>query len=309
MTIAAWYNRCALWLTLLAILAYSTASASAEFAVLAMPTVYALWKLSNRKVGRFLLPRFVVNILLFAVLGFAALRAQGQLRVETIAQVIVLIQVIKLGDRRAPRDDAQILCLAVFLAIAAMLDSNDVWTGSLLILFLPLLVTTVMLFQVHKGEVSVNPTNESAVSAPVEGMRRAVRGTSLFATVGTLGLALVVFILMPRGIGENVFGEFGARRERHKTGFTSSVTLGARGIISDSPTVVFDVVVKDVNGANLGSADAVQYLRGAVLTDYENRKWTTNAGGFSNWAIPSDREQKFDFARGQMIQQVISMRS
>jgi protein-glutamine gamma-glutamyltransferase len=309
-TIATWYNRCALWLTLLAILAYSTASGAPEFAVLAMPTVYALWKLSGRKVGRFLLPRFVVNILLFAVLAFAALRAQGQLQVETIAQVIVLIQVIKLGDRRAPRDDAQILCLTVFLAIAAMLDSNDVWTGALLIVFLPLLVMTVMLFQVHKGEVGVTGPSETAVSAPIAGLRRAVRGMSAFATVGTLGLALVVFVLMPRGIGENALGEFGARSDRKQTGFTSSVTLGARGIISSSPTVVFDLVVKDFTGANVGSADTVQYMRGAVLTDYESRKWTTNGGESQNIPIPADRAYPFEFTtKGQRIEQVISMRS
>src|SRR5262249_4425423 len=129
MNMIAWYNRCAMLLLVLAISAYATASASPEFAVLAVPAVVALWRLSSRKTGRFLLPRLVVNILLLAVMVFAALRAQAGFNVPIIAEVIVLIQVIKIGDRRQPRDDAQILSMSVFLAIAAILDSNGMWTG------------------------------------------------------------------------------------------------------------------------------------------------------------------------------------
>lgn len=322
MTIATWYNRCALALALLAIVAYSTASSSPEFAVLAVPTVFALWRFSSRKPGarggRFLLPRFVVNILLFAVLAYAALRAQGRLQVETIAQVIVLIQIIKIGDRRAPRDDAQVLCLTVFLAIAAMLDSNDVWTGALLIAFLPLLVTTVMLYQLYKGAVDAAAgggegpgllgVGRSEAVDEVAGWRRGLRRTSAFATMGTLGLALVVFVLMPRGIGENVLGNFGTVQDRKRTGFTSNVTLGSRGIISSSPTVVMDLVVRDSSGANVGSAEIVQYLRGAVLTEYESRRWSTDGSRYEEMSV--EREPvRIGIPRGQIIEQSISMRA
>ena len=313
MTLAQWYSRSALSLLVLAIAAYATASRTPEFAVLSIPAVVALWKLSWRKAGRFLLPRFVVNILLFAVLAFAALRAQGRLSVETIAQVVVLIQLIKIGDRRAPRDDAQILCLAVFLAIAAMLDSNDVWTGALLILFLPLLVTSVMLFQLYQGAVNAAGSRQPDAPAaePAAGIRRGLRVTAGFVTVGTLLLALLVFVLLPRGVGADVFGPIGVTQHRKETGFTSSVTLGAKGIISTSPTIVLDLVVKDEGGENMGTTETSHYLRGAVLSEYNQGKWT---------AAPTDRkitheapltpggEFKIAHKPGPVMQQEVSMR-
>lgn len=322
MTLARWYQRSALALIMLAIFAYSVASGSPEFGVLAGPVVFALWKLSSRRGGtassqvsggagggRFLLPRLVVNIMLFAVLAYALLRAQGTLEVETIAQVVVLIQIIKIGDRRAPRDDAQILCLAVFLVIAAMLDSNSVWTGVLLLVFLPLMITTVMLFQLHQGAVRAGGANTPDL--PSDLCRRSIRATSAIATVGTVILGLVVFVLMPRGIGENAFGNWGAARRGATTGFSSSVTLGSQGVLSTSPTVVFNLIIKDSTGQNIGSPDSVQYMRGAVLNDYTASKWTLNSpdkpdtGDVNAPEIPTTVSQR----RGLEFEQIISPRA
>lgn len=316
MTLARWYNRSALTLVVLGVLAYSVAAESPEFAVLAGPTVVMLWRLSTRRGsggvgsgGRFLLPRFVVNILLFAVLGFAILRAQGRLEVETIAQVVVLIQIIKIGDRRAPRDDAQILSLAVFLAIAAMLDSNSLWTGVILVVFLPLLILTVMLFQLHKGAVHAAESGGSGPETSVSTFRRGLRWTSGIATVGTLGLSVFVFVLMPRGVGENVFGSFGTTPRGQRTGFTSSVTLGSQGILSESQAIVLDLVVKDSTGQNIGSPDSSYYLRGAVLTEYQNSKWTAaepRRGQATLFSPGTDIPVKM--RRGAVIEQTVSVR-
>ncbi len=317
MTLSTWYNRSALALIVLAIVAYSAASGAPEFAVLAGPVVVMLWRLSCRKgsggTSRFLLPRVVVNIMLFAVLAYALLRAQGRLEVGTIAQVVVLIQIIKIGDRRAPRDDAQILCLTVFLAIAAMLDSNTLWTGALLLVFLPLLITTVMLFQLHQGASKASDSGRGvgATGVSIAAYRRGLRWTSALATLGTLAFSLVVFVLMPRGIGENAFGNFGAPSGGRVQGFTSSVTLGAQGVLSTSPTVVFDLVVKDSGGQNIGNADTVQYMRGAVLTEYNNSKWTNTelASNKQEDTVTPGEPTRFLRARsGAVHELVVSMR-
>lgn len=281
MNLVSWHNRCALLLMVLAVTAYATASASPEFAVLAVPTQVALWRLSSRKAGRFLLPRMVVNFLLVAVMVYAALKAQMGLNVEVIAQVVVLIQIIKIGDRRAPRDDAQILCMSVFLAIAAMLDSNGIWTGIQLAVYLPLLITSVMLFQLYQGAVGAGGTTSTG-PAPVAGekkFRKQLRVTSGLATAGTIAVSLGVFVLLPRGVGAGALGSLGMSSQQRKTAFTNTVTLGVKGIISDSPKVVLDLVVRDEAGQNLGGEEIVQYLRGAVLTEYE--------AGSGRWS-PSD---------------------
>lgn len=280
MSLLAWYNRCTLLMLLLAISSYATASRAPEFAVLAMPAVFALWRLSCRRSGRFLLPRLVVNILLIAVIAYAVLRSQGNFAVETIAQVVVLIQIVKIGDRRAPRDDAQILSLAVFLAIAAMLDSNGLWTGIQLAVFLPVMVITVMLFQLFKAAHAAGAIRRDDSTDMTPGMRRQLRFTSGIATLGTMGLALLVFVLLPRGVGANVFPSFGMQRDGRQMAFTSNVTLGGKGIISDSPTIVFDLVLRDESGSNVGGLEFEQYLRGAALTDYDGR---------GRWSIPQNR--------------------
>jgi len=88
------------------------------------------------------------------------------------------------------------------------------------------------------------------------------------------------------------------------------VTLGGKGVISTSPTVVLDVTVKDGAGYNMGTADSVFYLRGAALTDYGNRKWTAKQSGVSDMQMTPGEEPRtivpFD---GPMIEQSISMRS
>lgn len=311
MTLTSWYNRSVLLLLLLAISAYSTASQAPEFAVLAIPTVFALWRLSCRRAGRFLLPRFVVNILLMAVIAYAVLRAQGAFAVETIAQVVVLIQVIKIGDRRSPRDDAQILSLAVFLAIAAMLDSNGLWTGIQLVAFLPLLVITVMLFQLFKGAHAAGAVEMSQDASRGTGLRRQLRLTTAFASIGTIGLALVVFVLLPRGVGENVFPSFGMQRSGKQTAFSSSVTLGGKGIISESPTIVLDMSVRDASGENCGRANVAQYLRGAVLDEYDGQgRWTTSPPDRPLIPIKlkaGEQGGKYGGSSSPMIEQTISL--
>ncbi len=311
MTLLAWYNRCTLLMLLLAISSYATASRAPEFAVLAMPAVFALWRLSCRRSGRFLLPRLVVNILLVAVIAYAVLRSQGTFAVETIAQVVVLIQIVKIGDRRAPRDDAQILSLAVFLAIAAMLDSNGLWTGIQLAVFLPIMVITVMLFQLFKAAHAAGAIRRDDSTDMAPGLRRQLRFTSGIATLGTMGLALLVFVLLPRGVGANVFPSLGVQRDGRQMAFTSNVTLGGKGIISDSPTIVFDLALRDESGSVVGGLEFEQYLRGAALEDYDGRgRWSIPQGRTASpeKIIPRDQPVRSGRPPGLMIYQTVSLR-
>ena len=83
-------------------------------------------------------------------------------------------------------------------------------------------------------------------------------------------LGAAVFIIMPRGVGENAFGSFAKTVAGSQTGFTDRVTLGGRGVISSSSRIVLDLIVResggafDLNsspeagqGANIGTPDSV----------------------------------------------------
>src|SRR6185295_9360220 len=96
------------------------------------------------------------------------------------------------------------------------------------------------------------------------------RRTVSVATAAILGFSLFVFIVLPRGVGENFLGSFGhPMRSGSVTGFTDHVALGDRGVISESPAVVFTVEVRTPAGDSLGNNDRVYYLRGAVLDSYD----------------------------------------
>jgi protein-glutamine gamma-glutamyltransferase len=332
MNTAPLYNRMILLVMLLGIAAYAAAAPALLLAIFAMPVGYVGWRLSQRPDRPARLPTFAVNLLLFAAVAFAVYRtASHGFEVTYIGELVVFLQLIKLGDRRGPRDDAHILFLAVFLAIAAMLTSNTLWVGVLLAIFLPCLIAAVMLFQIHKGYV------DAGLAMPHSGtLRRRVRRDSparqalftrhfhrtvAFGTVGTLLAALVIFVIMPRGIGENAFGNWGNPQRRSVTGFTDRVSHGSRGVISTSPTVVLDLTVREyaAEGASLplGSLESVYYLRGAVLDSYNNGEWRPSSalpGGEAkrtqaNIDLAPNQPRDLGEPSGPLLQQTIALRN
>jgi len=284
------YNRCLCLIVVLGITSFSTSSSvdgssAALLAAFALPVAIGAWWLSVRH--KMLLPRSVVNLLLLAVLAYAAMQAAARrFNVDGVAELVIFIQLIKLGDRRAPRDDAQILSLAVFLAIAAMLTSNGLWVGIQLLIFVPLLIATVMLFQLYSGwsraAGGAPPSIPADAAAPRgnPGTGKQLRATTTFGTLATFFMAVVVFVIMPRGIGENAFGSWKHAGRGSVTGFTDHVKLGSRSVISESPKIVLDLTVREAGSADeepgpiIGTRETVYYLRGAVLDKYDGGAWT-----------------------------------
>jgi protein-glutamine gamma-glutamyltransferase len=331
------YHRLLLLVMLLGISAYGAAEPAPLLALTAIPAAWVLWRLSLRPGKPMRLPLLAVNLLLSAAVAFAIYRSiTRSFDVAYVAELVVIIQLIKLTDRRSPRDDAQILLLAVFLAIAAMLTSNTLWVGAILAAFLPLLIAAVILFQLYKGDW----TAQRALASDTRPLRagatasfgrtgfaaarpdfgRHFRRTVGFATLGSLLAAFVVFILIPRGIGESVFGPWGQARRASVTGFADRVSLGSRGVISTSPTVVLDLMVREYAGGSSvprGSTESVHYLRGAVLDSYANGVWSPSRH------LPDGESKRLqagvDLAPGEeltvgqpggpLVEQIITLRS
>ncbi len=293
------YQRAACLTVVLGITAYATAAGWVLLAIVAVPLVIGLWWVSSGHGARLLLPRWAVNLLLAGALAYAVYRTvtHGP-DVEGVAELVVLLQLIKMGDRRAARDDGQILALAVFLAIAAMLTSNELWVGVQLIAFLPTLIGAVMLHQLHAGQEQAagavatawrgygrsTPARQShtkpwpgrpARPRPVVGRRLVahLRAVGVLALGCALASSVAIFVLMPRGIGEGEFGRWRTPLSREVTGFTETVRLGSGGVISQSQEVILDLRVRSAAGVNLGSPDQFYYLRGAVLDKYERGVW------------------------------------
>jgi transglutaminase-like putative cysteine protease len=291
------YQRCALALAVLGILSYATAarqtaSGAPGLLVWALPALCTGWYLSARR--SFTLPRAAVNALLTGALGYAILRAISGMDVSTVAELVIFLLVIKVGDRRSPRDDGQIISLSVFLAISAMLTGNSLLVGVQLMVFLPLLVATVMLFQLQSGWLAAHgeaaapsagpPVSPVPLPSPrwadtaVPGLASLLRRTVVVSSLGILAFSFLVFVILPRGVGENFLGPIGhVVRLGTVTAFTDTVALGDRGVISDNPEVVFTAEFLQEGGENIGSLDMTYYLRGAVLDKYSRETHTWSA--------------------------------
>ena len=264
------------WLVLLcaetAVAAYCVAEGDPLLYLLAAPGVLLAWWLTDGRDRP--VPRKLINTLVALSVGFAGLRALDRgLNVNVFAEFIILVVGVKMLDRRRPRDSAQIIILCVFLVIAAVLTSNALPLGVILLWFLPLLAATAVVYQPVALAYRVAQKDALPYTlAPAD--RRGVRRVAGLSTCAAMVVSIGVFLVMPRGLGSQQFGSWGsASIGQQVTGFTDEVQLGTGGLISQSPTPVLDLRVFGADGTPRMGSGQVHYLRGAVLDEYENGRW------------------------------------
>ena len=254
-------------------------AASGQWAVLFGASVVAL-------VGRFVtgarggvgLPRSIIA--LFILLALAnALRstlADG-VDVEDFSQFLVLVLLAKMFDGHTPRDVGQVLTLSAFLAIGGVLLSPALSVGALLVVFVPVLAVAVVRYHLWAAAWRAERAWRAALMhAPATASRyeaRALRRVVGITLSGTLAVSVIVFVIIPRGIGGEAFGDWATFQSGTVTGFNDRVQLGGEGVISESQAVVLEMAVSDGQGRQLGAPEQFFYLRGAVLTEYERGQW------------------------------------
>jgi len=265
-------------LTLLAFVLYGVADARPGVMLLALLVGTVGWW-SGYAVGRGGLSPFVSWALVAGALGNAVrTTASDGLDVTDFCEFIILIQLIKLFDRRGPRDDAQVITLNAFLAIGATLLSPALAVGGLLLAFLPLLILTAMRYQIDAGLDEAARAAKRAGAGAVHaalGHRTGVHlvRTALVALIAGLVVSAAIFLIMPRGVGGSPMGGWTPAATRTTTGFTDRVQLGGQGVISESSVPVLDIEIRNTRGESLGGPEAVHYLRGAVLDEYRDGTW------------------------------------
>ncbi|MGP1309072.1 MAG: transglutaminase TgpA family protein [Phycisphaerales bacterium] len=214
----------------------------------------------------------LLNALTLGVLGYAVVRVSGdrELLVESVGDLLAWALVIRVFDPRPGRRRGLLLLMSVFGALAAVLTSNAMFVGLLLIVYTPVAVWTIMLHQFAKGHETVveRLPRTPGLVVPVEAIRR-LRSLSWKIAPVAVMVAGIVYVLMPRGVGADMLGEWDSQAAGATTGFTDRVMLQRSGQLVSSDEPVMDVVVTDTRGANIGSADRAVLLRGAVLEAYD----------------------------------------
>ncbi len=304
-----------------AISGYCIAEPAPLLAVFALPILALGWWLA-RDGAPPLLPRIAVNVLVLAAIARAFFLVSGSADpiVSHLSEFLVLIQLIKLFDRRSPRDEAQLLSLSLFIVIGALLTSNSLGVGLLLLIYTPLATAATMLLQIRagltraRGGAATTDGSRAVFAADLarpgpraRSARRHFLGVVSVAILLSFVSAFVIFLLTPRGLGQDRFGRLGQRQGDAVIGFNDQVNLGTVNSLGQDTTPVMDVRVTDERGRPLGSDARALHLRGAVLDTYdpEQRTWRPlggrRFGGGNHTLAPGRRNDIAEPAGGRMI--------
>lgn len=276
-----------LLVVLLALLSYGSSEHDPALGAAVMIAAAAGWWFTEFRANRGL-PRWFTNILLICLVLGAAWRVfNGGVLVSAFTGFLAALLVIKIWERRRPTDYGQLLTMSLFLLVGATLTDNTLGVGVSLLVFLPVFVWAVLLYQLFapairaipnheriwaQGEHSIRPYAGTMTIARGGWCRLAGVGTT--AVVGASAVAVCVFLFVPRGIGLGRMGEFGRATTGRTTGFNDRVQLGQGGLISQSQERILELHVLDNRSAAAKAATPVRYLRGAVLEDYTQGVWT-----------------------------------
>jgi transglutaminase-like putative cysteine protease len=225
------------------------------------------------------LPRAVLNLMVGAATLYLvlALLSSGQDTViSSLTDFLALVLMIKMLDRASMRDEAQLMTLSVFVVIGSVLSGAQLALGAVLVLYTPLMIAAVVLWQVAAGhERAAQRARAVGVETPAgargERIMRPLLTTIVLAVGLTLVTGVVAFVVTPRAMIPGITGQWGRPMPGATTGYHEQIQLGNAGLISQSGTPVGEVRLLSARGEPLGPADQPLYLRGTTLDLYDPR--------------------------------------
>ncbi len=280
MRLLALYHRALFVTVLLGILAYSVAEENLSHFLLAVPVSLVAWVL---RAGRedSVLPRWALNLALVgatSIMAWSWLSTVGDL-IGVLCRYVIWLQLIKMFETRSARDQAQIITMSAMVVVGACLTSVTAELGLVLVLYLPTLLTTVVLYQLFSGQQR-QWRNEARRTGSLAGMRSPAQhgpGASVdllrtlcVALLLVISVGAAAFIAFPRGLGDVGLGGWQPIRPEPVTGFRDHVQLGAQGLLNESRRAVMEMTV--LASADPGASGRVHLLRGAVLDRYDRSR-------------------------------------
>ena len=286
------YHRALLWTMLGSLGVFAIADANPVVFVLGGAGIVLGWLRVVR--GSRPIPDPVFNALALLVVMIAVLNAlRDSFTVESFAFFSMLLLVLRLFDLRSPREHGQTLVLSLGFIIAAALTSNSLFTGIGVFVMTLFLTRTVLLFRLY---AAARHGRERDARLDRRGVLD-LRSIQLVVLFFCVLVSVVVFVVMPRDLGGSSLGSWGGAERVSRAGFSSDVELGRPGRITDSPTPVMRVTVRDRDDRVLGARDTpAVYLRGSVLRFYERGLWRMSpeeSSGASFNSTPVERGETF----------------
>lgn len=233
---------------------------------------WAGWEVT-RKGTRRVLPGWALYAIVSAALVAAGWRAFSESRaVGAFGGFLCVAVLARLWDKRAPKDDSQVLMLCAFLLIGSMLQDQSLAVGLHLVLAVPLLVYAALMQQTSAAHFRVRTSGAMLEEASQVNPARGLLSVAAASMAVGLIVTGAVFVLMPRELGRSMLMRL--KSGGTVTGFSTDIRLGRSGILSQSTTHVLDLTVRDAGGRNLGADARGFYLRGTTWDTYTpGGKW------------------------------------
>jgi transglutaminase-like putative cysteine protease len=246
------------------------------------------WVRLNRTVGN-------LAALVAAAVTLRGLYLHGELDVSSIANMLICLQLILLFEEKDNRVYWLIAGLSLLHVVAATAFSQGVWFGLLVMVYmlvgLSALALLVLYRPWHAPRPGVQPPPPGAAAArrwPLAGQvasftttpggpARAGIGREFFTRLGgiglgTLGLAILLFLALPR-LGVTAWRGT-LPNPTHVVGFSDQVTLGELGeIIQGNDEVMRIRFFEEARSPYPVNGEI--YLHGATLLEYSQGRWKT----------------------------------
>ncbi|MFQ5417561.1 MAG: DUF3488 and DUF4129 domain-containing transglutaminase family protein [Myxococcota bacterium] len=227
----------------------------------------------------------VLNVGMFFIVGVTIRVAlAGGPSTIALAHFAALTQALQLVDARPRRTEFLLVALALFQVVLASNLTDSVFFPPLLMIFLFATVWTLLVHTLRSEALEAGSPHQAASRALTPGLIK----MTLFATTGSIALALVLFIVLPR-LRSSVVSGSGVAPGMATAGFSDTVALGDLGSIRQDPTVVMRV--RTASGEPPSRAEA--YWRGLAFDHFDGTSWSITPVGHS--IVPGSAEGGVSF--------------
>jgi transglutaminase-like putative cysteine protease len=201
--------------------------------------------------------------------------------VNSAIHLLIFIQILKFFSAKKDKDYFYMILIAFMELLAAAAITISPLFFVWFLLFLALVISTLVSFEMKRTQEKMNPTypERQVVRTPADVINRpGGRGlyvplavTSVILSFGIIGVASLIFFALPRVEG-GFFNRLNVPTQGI-TGFSPTVQFGDVGSIKKNMALVMRVEIE--GGA--GQFEAVKW-RGIALNEFENNTWYRRLG-------------------------------
>jgi len=282
---------------LVSMLTFAVASRDPLIALLALPaTVTSALLFRSNTISP--VPRWLINILL-ALATLSLLRVfygPPEEVVTILGQFLVWLLVIKLFESHTPRNQGPSIVLSLLLIVASVLTEVTLDVGLMLLLYAPLALSWAVLYQLylaashaHAAREGHNWTSDDHSRPPfrLKLPSRAYQQSRRLVLAGAalaIACAAIIFVLMPRNVGEGALAEWPTPANTSRTGLSNDfIQLGQDTNIQESDEQVMTVAIQRFQTIGSGPSETLipqfqrtgpHLLRSIVLDTYRPQQGT-----------------------------------